>query len=139
MATLRTFSDVAMDRLSRRCADLAAGIAAAYGLGWDLTWSEECPATVNDPSVVAAVEAAAEAGGLSIVRPAAPFAWSEDFGHFTAAGLGALVGLGAGLEQPSLHHPDYDFPDALLPVGVDFWHKILHHLLSQPFGKSDYL
>jgi len=136
MATLRAFSDVAMERLSRRCADLVAGIAAAHGLGWDLTWSEDFPATVNDPWVVAAVETAAVAGGLSVVRPAAPFAWSEDFGHFTAAGPGALVGLGAGLEQPPLHHPDYDFPDALLSVGVDFWHSILHHLLSQTYGKE---
>ena len=47
-----------------------------------------------------------------------------------AAGPGALVGLGAGLEQPPLHHPDYDFPDGLLAVGVDFWHAALHHLLS---------
>lgn len=130
MATLRAFSDEAIERLSRRCADLAAGIAAAYGLDWEVTWSEDFPATVNDPDVVASVQTAAEAAGLAVVRPAAPFAWSEDFGHFTAAGPGALVGLGAGLEQPPLHHPDYDFPDALLPVGVDFWHKALHHLLS---------
>lgn len=139
MATLRTFSDVAMERLSQRCADLATGIASAYGLDWDLTWSEVFPATVNHPGVVTAVEAAAVADGLIVVRPGTPFAWSEDFGHFTAAGPGALVGLGSGLEQPPLHHPDYDFPDSLLPIGVDFWHNILNHLLTQSSGKSDFL
>ena len=137
MATLRTFSDVAMERLSRRCADLAEGVAKAFGLGWELTWSEDFPATVNDPSVVTTVEAAAMASGLNVVKAATPFAWSEDFGHFTAAGPGALVGLGSGLEQPPLHHPDYDFPDSLLPIGVDFWHHTLHHLLSQDIEKDD--
>lgn len=130
MATLRAFSELAIERLSRRCAELAGGIAAAYGLDWELTWSEDFPATVNAPEVVAAVQAAAEAAGLAVVKPAAPFAWSEDFGHFTAAGPGALIGLGAGLKQPPLHHPDYDFPDALLSIGVDFWHQVLHDLLS---------
>ncbi|MFT7489239.1 MAG: amidohydrolase [Candidatus Promineifilaceae bacterium] len=129
MATLRAYSDEAMERLSRRCVDLAAGIASAHGLEHSLTWSEDFPATVNDPQVVAAVETAALNGGLEVERSANPFAWSEDFGHFTAAGPGALIGLGSGLKQPPLHHPDYDFPDALLPIGVAFWRAVLQNLL----------
>jgi metal-dependent amidase/aminoacylase/carboxypeptidase family protein len=137
MATLRSYSDEVMARLSQRCCELAAGIAAAHGLDVDCIWSEEFPATVNDPAVVAVADAAAAAEGLSRVHPATPFAWSEDFGHFTAAVPGALVGLGAGAEQPSLHHPRYDFPDALLPTGVGFWRRALDLLLAQPIWKGD--
>ena len=58
-------------------------------------------------------------------------AWSEDFGHFTARFPGALFGLGAGVEQPALHHPDYDFPDALLQHGVRFFLAAAERLLRE--------
>ena len=33
-----------------------------------------------------------------------------------------MFGLGSGLDQPALHHPDYDFPDALIETGMTlFW------------------
>ena len=52
-----------------------------------------------------------------------PVKWSEDFGHFTNAFPGALFGLGAGLDQPQLHHADYDFPDALIASGKSVLHR----------------
>jgi amidohydrolase len=137
MVTLRSFSDEVMARLSQRCCELAAGIAAAHGIQCECIWSEEFPATVNDPTVVAAAAAAAADEGLSRVHPVTPFAWSEDFGHFTGAVPGALVGLGSGSDQPSLHHPGYDFPDALLATGVAFWRRALDLLLAQPTWKGD--
>jgi len=33
-------------------------------------------------------------------------------------GRSALFFLGAGEAHPSLHNPDYDFPDDLIPIGV---------------------
>ena len=130
MVTLRAFTDPVMDRLSRRAVDLATGLAAAHGLDVDLAWHEDFPATLNDPDTVAMVADAADGAGIKVIRPDQPFAWSEDFGHFTAAFTGALVGLGAGEDQPPLHHPDYDFPDALLETGVQFWHRSLAALLA---------
>jgi amidohydrolase len=132
--TLRAYSPPVMDRLSRRCAELADGLATAYGLDVALTWTDDFPATVNDGETVALVERVARDEGLSIVHPDRPFGWSEDFGHFTTAFNGALVGLGAGEDQPALHHPDYDFPDDLLPVGMKLWSTVLRHVLEGPEG-----
>jgi amidohydrolase len=131
MVTLRSFSDEVMARLSDRCTRLAENIATAHDLQCSLSWSEDFPATVNDPDSVALVADAARSAGLLVVERQEPFAWSEDFGHFTAAHPGALVGLGSGRDQPALHHPEYDFPDPLLPVGVEFWHAALDRLLQQ--------
>ena len=133
-ATLRTHDPASMRRLAARCAELARGVAAAHGLDCVVSLHEEFPATVNDPATVAVVEAWAEGRGLPLVRPGQPFAWSEDFGHFTAACPGALFGLGAGENQPALHHPDYDFPDALIPRGIDFLAGALRLLLEGGSG-----
>jgi amidohydrolase len=137
MVTLRSHADQVMDRLAARCHELAAGIAAAHGLKHRLAWSEIFPATVNDPETVGRVAAAAESLGLDVARPARPFAWSEDFGHFTADHPGALVGLGAGEDLPALHHPDYDFPDDLLPFGVAFWRAALAAQLDRPVADGE--
>jgi hypothetical protein len=41
---------------------------------------------------------------------------------------GALVGLGSGVEQPVLHAPDFDYPDALLPRAVGLHEALLAEL-----------
>ena len=52
---------------------------------------------------------------------ASPFPWSEDMGVFTDASAsgGVLFGIGAGESHPALHSENYDFPDALLPLGIE--------------------
>ena len=42
---------------------------------------------------------------------------SEDFGIFGHGAASAMLFLGAGEHHPSLHNPDYDFPDDLIPIG----------------------
>jgi hippurate hydrolase len=50
--------------------------------------------------------------------------FSEDFAHFSAAVPGCFLLLGNGdsgaCGQP-LHADDYDFNDAILPIGAAFW------------------
>ena len=124
MATLRAHTAASMAALAEHCERLARGLAAAHGLGCEVSWTDDFPATENDPRVVRVVAEAARGLGLEVRRAAAPFAWSEDFGHFTARLPAALFGLGAGAEQPPLHHPSYDFPDALLCLLMSGWARI---------------
>jgi len=53
-----------------------------------------------------------------------PFKWGEDFGLFTQKYSGAMFGLGAGIDTPALHNPDYDFPDELIETGVNMFYDI---------------
>lgn len=46
-----------------------------------------------------------------------PFRWSEDFDQFGLVAKSALFVLGAGIDHPRLHNPDYDFLDAPIPPG----------------------
>ena len=130
MATLRAHEPAVMGALSEQCVDLAKRTAEAAGLTCTVRWTESFPATVNNAEAVKVVERCAEGLGLDVIRPEVPFPWSEDFGHFTAGHPGALFGLGAGLEQPALHHPSYDFPDALLAVGSRMFLSIIRDILG---------
>jgi metal-dependent amidase/aminoacylase/carboxypeptidase family protein len=131
MATLRCHEQRVMDRLSERCVRLAERTAAAHDLRCSVRWTEDFPATVNDESCAAWVEAAARAAGLETSLISTPFPWSEDFGHFTGAFKGALFGLGAGPEHPALHSREYDFPDDLLAAGVDLYYQLLESVWSE--------
>ncbi|MEC7962187.1 MAG: amidohydrolase, partial [Pseudomonadota bacterium] len=55
-----------------------------------------------------------------------------DFGCFGLDGAEvAMVYLGSGEDQPQLHNPDFDFPDALIPVGAGFFLTIVDLLLGR--------
>ena len=54
-----------------------------------------------------------------------PFRWSEDFSNYLLHYPGALFGIGAGEKQPELHHPDYNFPDALIPLAAQVFYNII--------------
>lgn len=130
MATLRAHTDEVMSRLTEKCASLAEGVAESWQLGCKLRWDEHFPATVNDPGAIETILKAAETIGLEIFEQPSPFPWSEDFGHFTGKYKGALFGLGAGIEQPALHHPTYDFPDDLIETGVKIFAKIIEKITN---------
>jgi amidohydrolase len=130
MATLRSHSQEMMDILVEKSTELAKGIAATYGLEITTKLMQPFPVTTNYPEATAIVRKAAHELGMTIHDLEVPFAWSEDFGHFTAKHKGALFGLGSGEKQPALHHPDYDFPDALIERGVGIFLKILQSLVG---------
>ena len=125
----RSDDDAVLDELKRRAVALAHGEAIADGLNCEIAWVEEFPVAVNHARSVVHARRAARAAGLVIDRQLeSPFRWSEDFGWFMRETPGTLVGLGAGEDQPVLHAPDYDFPDALLPFGVRFYEALLSEL-----------
>lgn len=118
MATLRAHEQEVIDRLMDEAIAIAEHTAESYGLQVTTELKEPFPSTANDDDVVGMLEKAAGKVGLEVISREIPFAWSEDFGHFTAEHKGALFGLGAGEDHPVLHHPEYDFPDDLIEPGI---------------------
>jgi amidohydrolase len=125
MATLRSHSQEVMDRLAKECEELAVKAAETFGLKVSIRWDEEFPATVNDNPLVHMIADTARALGYKTCYEPHPFAWSEDFGHFTGRYRGAMFGLGAGENHPALHHPHYDFPDELIEPGIGMFAEII--------------
>ncbi|MHC2992430.1 amidohydrolase [Pontibacter sp. HJ8] len=130
MATLRAFEQADLNKLKQLATDVVKAIAGKYSLKYDFEFVEEFPATTNADEAVAAVLQAAAELGLDVQQALQPFRWSEDFGHFTQAYKGALFGLGAGVQQPQLHHADYDYPDDLIATGSSLFYGIAQQFLN---------
>lgn len=128
-ATLRTFANADMDKLTQAAESKAQEIAQKYQLKIAIGYTEQFAATVNNAQCVEVVQKVAQANKLSIHVMEQPKKWSEDFGQFTDRFPGALFGLGSGENHPQLHNPDYDFPDELIETGVNMFWGIIQELL----------
>ncbi|MEA3297817.1 MAG: amidohydrolase [candidate division Zixibacteria bacterium] len=130
MITLRSHSQDVIESLIEKAISIAKSSSDMFGLKVTIDSTELFPPTNNNADIVSLIEESASETGLSIHQRDIPFAWSEDFGHFTSKYKGALFGIGAGENHPALHHPDYDFPDDLIQPGINMFSEIITRLLS---------
>ncbi|NVK13396.1 MAG: amidohydrolase [Rhodobacteraceae bacterium] len=124
----------AVERFMRQ---IAAGVAATHAVEAEVSFNTEFVETINADGPAEAVYRAGEAAGREVVRNRPPMSFSEDFAHFSAAVPGCFLLLGNGEEGPCgqpLHSADYDFNDALLPIGAEFWVQLVRDRL--PVGKD---
>ena len=83
-----------------------------------------------DAETAAAITEALDDLGVARDTAGLPMRASEDFGQFGHHAGTAMFLLGAGEGCASLHNPDYDFPDALIPTGVAIFDRIRAGLLG---------
>ena len=127
--TLRCWSDAELEGLQQGVERVAREVAYRHGLQLEVTYTQHFHANMNDASTVDLVRKAADALGMVRIEPTHPFKFGEDFGLFTARFPGCMFGLGAGVDAPALHNPDYDFPDALIATGVTVFERIIRDQL----------
>jgi len=129
--TLRTMTDARMERLIGDARELVAQAQGA--LATEIHWHDVFHSVTNDPDATAIARAAARGLGHTIREMDTPMSWSEDFGRIGEDGAkAAMLYVGAGEALPQLHNPDYDFPDALLPIVIDQFSAIVDRLLGPP-------
>ena len=128
MATLRTFDNDIMTSLTERACSISRKIAADQGLKCSISFTEEFQVVENDTDAGELVNEAVEHLKLAKRHAHEPFRWSEDFGVLSATTQSYLFGLGSGKNHPQLHENSYDFPDELLPIGVDIFCAIIQRL-----------
>jgi amidohydrolase len=129
-ATLRAFNEKDYQHLVRLAISEARHIAESENLQVSFNTTEEFPVTQNHPECTALIKKLAEQNEWPITWLDKPFRWSEDFGHFNRISRAALIGIGSGLDQPKLHHPDFDFPDDIIPTGVEIFSRLYTHFLK---------
>lgn len=111
---------------------VATGVAAAHGITVELGFDTQFVETINAEGPVQAVCRAGQAAGCDVIGDRDPMSFSEDFAQFTAAVPGCFLLLGNGQDGPHarpLHASDYDFNDALLPIGAEFWVRLVQDRL----------
>ena len=131
--TLRTMTNERMETL---IAEALAQVERVKGpLKIDIHWHDLFRTVNNDPEAIRIARNVALGLGFVIDDMDLPMRWSEDFGRIGEDGSkAAMLYIGAGELQPQLHNPDFDFPDALLPVVIDLFCGIVDRLLGP--GKS---
>jgi amidohydrolase len=129
--TLRTMTNDGMDRLI----DTALHkVAEAHGdLVTDIHWHDVFRGVANDADATEIARQVAQDLGHKINEMPTPMRWSEDFGRIGDDGAkAAMLYIGSGTDTPQLHNPDFDFPDALLPVVIDQFAGIVDRILGLP-------
>ena len=119
------------DSIEARLTELVAGIASAWGMTIELDYERSYPVTVNDAEKVAeAARAATEvAGAANVATNVRPGLGGEDFAFMLERCPGAIIFAGNG-PSAGLHHPKYDFNDALIPWGCSYWTALASQRLS---------
>ncbi|MDO6482414.1 amidohydrolase [Shimia thalassica] len=111
---------------------IAGGLAAAHGVDISVSFQTDFVETFNADGPTQAAYRAGETAGCDVWRDRPAMSFSEDFAQFTAAVPGCFLMMGNGEGGPCgqpLHSADYDFNDALLPIGAEFWVRLVQDRL----------
>ncbi len=133
--TVRTFNPVLRDAAEQRIRAIVTGIAEAMGGSADVDYVRGYPATINHAGPVdKALDAARRIAGPAQVDAAPPpVMGGEDFAYMLEAKPGAymFIGAGPGGNGRNLHQVNYDFNDALLPIGASYWAELVESVLPR--------
>ena len=127
---LRTREDAPMAALYAEATALCRQEAENDGLQATFLTQDNFAATINDAGAIDRLTDAMDALMIPWSDTNLPLRGSEDFGRFGADRTrAAMLFLGSGAKHPQLHNPDYDFPDALIPLGARLFHRVMTDLL----------
>jgi amidohydrolase len=129
-ATLRTLTDETMEELCVSAEHLVLSAATQKGLSVEISHDDIFQHCENAPEAVAHLRRALDEEGIVHDRGDLPMRASEDFGRFGQRAPAAMFFLGAGENHPSLHNPDYDFPDDLIGIGTRVFMRTIRNLLG---------
>ena len=118
--TIRTFEQEAREEI-HKLVDEAFGIARHFGGDYELNISTGYPALYNDPSVAGLIRSvSAELLGEDKSAHGEPIMAGEDFAFMTQQAPGAMLRLGAQLDELNRphHSPIFDIHEGCLPIGV---------------------
>lgn len=126
--TVRTLDRGLQDAMPGFIEGVLRGTCEAAGASFELDYRRGYPPVVNDAAAArAARQACAAVLGEGNVLSLPPVMGGEDFALYQAHVPGAYMFLGAGFAPGSggtsvpHHHPQFDFDERALPLGVEVW------------------
>lgn len=140
--TVRTFSVDTLDLIEQQFKQLTNSLCQAHGAQVDVLFKREYPPTINTPSMAQLAQKAIShlPSKPSVHSNLPPSMGAEDFSYMLLQKPGAYLWIGNGhgdhrahghgLGPCTLHNPNYDFNDNIIPLGVQAWCAIVQHFLS---------
>lgn len=131
--TVRTFNNSVRDLIEKRIGEVIEGITKAHGATYTYHYERHYEPTINhaETSAACAGIAANLFGQDKIITDFSPSMGAEDFGAMLMQkpGCYALFGQGEPDQADSphnhgLHHPRYDFNDAIIPDVIRYFTAI---------------
>ena len=119
LGTLRTFQDEIFFDILERLKRLAEEISGTTGCKVEVTTSQGYPAVMNPPEIANRVLAA----GIDYPELPRPAMTTEDFAWYQRYLPGMFFFLGTG-DTPALHNGSFNFDEAILEAGADFFEKL---------------
>ncbi len=133
--TVRAFSREVMALIEAAMRRIAAGVAAAFGATAAVDFRFLFPPTVNDPDQAEfAASICTELVGAQNVQRNPPLIMaSEDFSFMLEQVPGCYINVGNGVGEGGceVHNPGYEFNDAVLPLGTNFFARLVETRLGR--------
>ena len=140
--TVRTFSVEVLDLIEQRMREVAQHTCAAFGASCTFEFERNYPPTINHAAETEfAQRVMASVVGEANVVEQEPTMGAEDFSYMLQAVPGAycFIGNGDGVHREighgegpcTLHNPNYDFNDDLIPLGGTYWVRLVEAWLPQ--------
>ena len=130
--TIRTLSESHRQLIKQRLQQLIEHTAQAFAAQAHIQFTPGYPATINHAQNAAiCYQVACElVGENSVEWNPPPSMGAEDFAYMLQQCPGAYIWIGNGDAHTSrpLHNPHYDFNDAILPLGANYWVKLVQQL-----------
>ena len=119
----RSFRPEISAEIEKQMRILADGVARAHNVETEVSYTREFVPLLNDSTLAeAALKTARLVFGVeNVVVASEPMTASEDFARYLEHVPGCFAFIGNGENSAPLHNPRYDFNDAALPTGADFY------------------
>jgi hippurate hydrolase len=136
--TVRSFRPEVQDALEAGMRRICDGIGQSHDVAVQLQFSRGYPPTINDAVAAALCRevAVATVGAGGVLTGLRPSMGAEDFAYLSRQVPGCYVwlGNGPGVGGCMLHSPHYDFNDAIIATGIDYWVRLAERALAVPAG-----
>lgn len=129
--TTRTFDREIWKSWPVRIETIVGGVCRSMGASYQLTYGPGIPPLINDTSMATVVRECAEivVGPQHVIEPE-PTMGGEDMAFYLERSKGCFFFLGTGYEGcASLHSPQFEIDEDVLPSGVEMFCRIALKLL----------
>ncbi|RYE33799.1 MAG: amidohydrolase [Hyphomicrobiales bacterium] len=130
--SVRTLTPEMRELAQKRITEIVEGVMKAFGMKYELEYHLGYPVTFNHAGQTDfATSVTKEAfGSDAIDTNVPPTMGSEDFSYMLEERPGAFINIGNG-DSAGLHNPAYEFNDAAIPVGVNYWASLIEIAMPQ--------
>lgn len=128
--TIRALNTETRALAKKRFHEIVEGVGVLNKCKVTIDFEDGYPVTVNhsDETDFAIKVAREVAGADRVVAEMSPVMGAEDFSYMLEACPGAFIFIGNGATA-GLHHPEYDFNDQAIPLGVSYWARLVENAL----------